>query len=141
LLDQGVHQTEGTIGRPGLTDIASAAKQPTVRARAYRALLDGKMDWPAGRQWKWTDKMWCKGHFEPILEERAIQASHPFPKLLAQAVEDRPLHVRRVAAEALIRNLHAAGSDEQQLATRLAGDSHASVAERGRFVLAQFGNV
>ena len=126
---------------PWLLDIASAATQPTVRARAYRALLDGKMAWPVGRRWKWTDKKWCKGHFEPILEERVIQASQPFRKLLAQAVEDRPLHVRRVAAEALIRNLHAAGSDEQQLATRLAGDSHASVAERGRFVLAQFGNV
>jgi len=37
-----------------LPEIASNAIQPSVRAKAYKSLLDGKMVWLAGRKWEWT---------------------------------------------------------------------------------------
>lgn len=124
-----------------LCEIASKAIQPSVRAKAYRCLLEKKMVWFAGRKWKWIDKQYCKGRFEPILCERAITVESSFLETLTLAVRDRSPMVRRVAGEMLIRELKLIGAESTNLAELLASDSSPSVAERGRFALDRLGNL
>lgn len=119
---------------PFLGEIAKKAIQPSVRAKSYRCLLEGKMVWCAGRHWEWTDKRYCKGHFKPILCERHLVFTSPFLETLKLAAIDRSSIVRRVAGEMLIRELE--NLDESLvLAQLLASDSSPSVAERGKFAL------
>jgi len=61
-----------------LEEFAIKAIQPSVRAKSYRCLLEGKMVWFAGRKWVWTDKRYCVGHFEPILCERKLLVTSHF---------------------------------------------------------------
>lgn len=123
-----------------LGEFASAAIQPSVRAKAYRCLLEGRMVWVVGRKWKWTDLAWCKGRFEPVLGERALssQSGHFVANLRMASVDRSPL-VRRVAAELLIKHLSSIGADAPRFAEQLASDPSAYVAERGRFALARLG--
>ena len=118
-----------------LSEIAEAAIQPSVRAKAYRCQLEGRMVWVVGRKWTWTDIRWCKGRFEPILGERSVSIGSPFLEILRMALVDRSPMVRRVAGELLIRHLESVGADSFALAKRLASDPSPSVAERGRFAL------
>jgi hypothetical protein len=122
-----------------LEEIANSAIQPSVRATAYRRLLEGRMVWVVGRKWRWTDLKWCKGRFEPVTEERALSVSGDFLARLKAASGDRSALVRRVAAEFLIKELTAIGHDAVPLAERLASDRSTYVAERGRFALASLG--
>jgi hypothetical protein len=119
-----------------LEEFAEAAIQPSVRAKAFRCLLEGRMVWVVGRKWRWTDIKWCKGRFEPVVEERAIAESVDFLACLRMALMDRSALVRRVAAEFLIKELKSIGDEATNFAEQLASDPSASVAERGRFVLA-----
>lgn len=120
-----------------LGEIARKAIQPSVRAKAYRCLLEGKMVWVAGRKWRWTDVRYCKGKFEPILCDRTIFDTTPFLETLKSAAMDSSPIVRRVAGEMLIRMPEKAGAESARLAERLASDSSPSVAERGRFALSK----
>jgi hypothetical protein len=115
---------------------AAAAVQPSVRAKAYRSLLDGRVSWVVGRKWRWTDLKWCKGRFEPVIEGRAIREAPNFLGILEMALADRSALVRRVAAEFLIRQLSSIGDNAANIAERLASDPSAYVAERGRFAVA-----
>src|SRR5690606_26418259 len=59
------------LGRTSILDgkideIASLAIQPSVRAKAYRSLFEGRIVWVEGRKWKWTDIRYCKGRLEPV---------------------------------------------------------------------------
>lgn len=118
-----------------LCEIAKNAIQPHVRAKAYRCLLEKKMVWSAGRKWKWTDKQYCKGRFEPILCERSLSVEIPFTETLKLAVKDRSSIVRRVAGEMLTRELKIIGTESIQLAKLIASDSSPSVAEWGKWAL------
>ncbi|MBF6025104.1 hypothetical protein [Lysobacter niastensis] len=118
---------------------ARDAVQPTVRARAYRCLLERRVAWVVGRTWIWTELQWCKGRFEPVLEERSISVDAPFIDVLKDALEDRSSVVRRVAGELLIKQLDSMGTDAIRLANTLASDSSPCVAERGRFALEKLG--
>lgn len=118
-----------------LNDIAKKALQPSVRAKAYRCLLEGKVTWCAGREWKWIDKHYGKGLFNPILHNRALTVEAPFLETLQSASVDHSPIVRRVAGEILIRNLGRLGDAALTLAEQLASDSSRSLAERGRFIL------
>jgi hypothetical protein len=118
-----------------LPEIASNAIQPSVRAKAYKTLLDGKMVWLAGRKWEWTDMRYCKGYFKPLLCDRPLSVKSPLEETLRAASADRSAIVRRVAGDVLIRESGTIGSVALQLATVLASDSHSSVAERGNFAL------
>ena len=124
-----------------LDEIAKKAIQPSVRAKAYRCLLEKKMVWFDGRKWKWTDKQYCKGRLGPILCERAISVASPFLETLKRAVRDSSPMVRRVAGEILIQNLNLIGAESIRLAKLLASDSSPSVAERGRFALDRLGKL
>jgi len=120
-----------------LPEIASNAIQPSVRAKAYRCLLDGKMVWSSGRKWEWSDIRYCEGHFKPLLCDRPLSIKSPFEETLRAASEDRSPMVRCIAGDVLIRESGTIGSLALKLANLLASDPHPSVAERGQFALSK----
>ncbi|MFT3850891.1 MAG: hypothetical protein QM739_20205 [Propionivibrio sp.] len=128
------------VGRSSVLDahlpqIASSAIQPSVRAKAYKSLLDGKATWVAGRKWEWTDIRYCQGRFIPTLGDRPLTTKNPLEETLKAASSDRSAFVRRVAGDVLIRELETLGTSGCKLANILASDSNLSVAERGKFAL------
>ena len=128
------------LGRANILDeqlpqIASHAIQPWVRARAYRSLLEGRVTWVEGREWKWTDKRYCEGRYVPVIAERKLSVVMPVTELINAAAVDKSPIVRRIAGEFLIKNLDAMEGKSLELAGLLAGDASPSVAERGRFAL------
>lgn len=118
-----------------LPQIASSAIQPSVRAKAYKSLLDGKATWVAGRKWEWTDMRYCQGHYMPMLCDRPLTTTSPLEETLRAASSDRSAFVRRVAGDVLIRELETLGAAGFQLANILSSDGNSSVAERGKFAL------
>lgn len=116
-------------------EIAKKALQPSVRAKAYRCLLEGKITWCAGREWQWIDQRYGKRRLNPILYHRTLTVETPFLEILQSAAVDRSPIVRRVAGEILIFNLDRLGDAALALAEQLAADSSPSLAERGRFIL------
>jgi len=124
-----------------LPEIASNAIQPSVRAKAYKFLLDGKVLWLVGRKWEWTDVRYCKGYFKPMFCNRPLTVKSPLEETLKAASVDRSAIVRRVAADVLIRESGTIGSFALQMATVLASDSHPSVAERANFALKKISQI
>lgn len=122
-----------------LRDIVRDAIQPSLRARAYRCLLEGRMTWIAGYKWTWTDKRWCKGRVEPVLGERCLEAHQSVRDILRSALKDPSPLVRRIAADQLMLNKEAVGAELTVLAHSLATDPAPYVAERGRFILSGAG--
>lgn len=118
-----------------LKDIAKRAVQPSVRAKAYRSLLEGKMTWLEGRKWKWSDLRFCEGRLKPIVAERDLSIVSPFLESLKLASTDPSSIVRKVAAEMLITNLNTVGDESLAFARVFAADSSTSIAERGQFIL------
>ncbi|WP_036253331.1 hypothetical protein [Methylobacter sp. BBA5.1] len=118
-----------------LSEIAEDAIQPSVRAKAYRCLFEGKMVWFEGRKWEWTDIRYCEGRLKPVLSERNLSVTSPFLETLKKAAVDHSPMVRRVAGEMLIRELKTIGEESLKLANLLASDSSPSVSERGKFAL------
>lgn len=125
----------------GLAHIAAKAVQPAVRAQAYRALLSGKAVWVESRAWKWTDVRYCRGRATTVLGERLLAVSSDLAETVWSAANDRSSLVRRVAAEALVREMDRLGDAVLHLARRLAQDPSAAVAERGAFVLQRLSEV
>ena len=121
-----------------LSEIAENAVQPSVRAKAYRSQLEGRMVWVEGRKWEWTDIRYCKGEFKPIVAERTINMDTLFLEILNKSSSDRSPIVRRVAAEFLIREFDVLGEESLRLANLFASNKSPSVAERGRFALKRF---
>lgn len=121
-----------------LKNIAHAAVQPAVRATAYRALLAARVTWLEGREWQWTDVRYCEGRMCPVLLDRPLDNAPPLREVLLAAAADRSPIVRRVAAEALIKELRNLGSAALPLARQFAADASRPVAERGEFVLKHF---
>lgn len=118
-----------------LPEIASNAIQPSVRAKAYKSLLDGKMMWLAGREWKWIDKRFCIGGYMPLLRDRPLSVEAPLEETLRAASADRSPVVRRIAGDVVIRERGTIGALALELAAALAADHYPSVAERGQFAL------
>jgi len=118
-----------------LEELASNAAQPAVRAVACRFLLTGKANWLEGREWRWTDKRYCKGEYTPVLGERAINISQSPQTVLSTIMNDKSAYVRRLAGDYLIENRMAAGAELHPIAEKLAQDEKSSVADRGRWLL------
>ena len=118
-----------------LKNIAKNAIQPSVRAKAFRSLLEGKMTWLEGREWKWSDLRFCQGQLKPIVSERDLLVKNHFMESLKLASTDRSSLVRKVAAEILITNLNTVGVESLALARVFAADRSTSIAERGQFML------
>jgi hypothetical protein len=85
-----------------LPGLAAAAIQPSVRALAYRSLISGKAVWPTGYEWMWIDKVYGIRRRVPKLETREIQRSVPVSAIAAEAIRDKSVLVRRIAADALM---------------------------------------
>lgn len=128
------------LGRTSILDgnieqIASLAIQPSVRAKAYRSLFEGRIAWIEGRKWEWTDIRYCKGRLKPVVAERKIGVQTPLLDLLQSSAEDRSSIVRRISAEILIRELPNLGGSGRKYAEKFASDKSYAVSERGLFAL------
>lgn len=119
-----------------LSEIAESSVQPSMRAKAYRCLFEGKIVWSEGLEWKWIDKTFGVRRRVPVLKERILVVSRPFIETLKLAIVDRSPMVRRIAGEMLIKELENMDEEALTMATQLASDISESVAERGRFALA-----
>lgn len=118
-----------------LQEIASQAVQPAVRAKAYRAMLDGKMVWLEGRAWEWTDRSRFTGYRRAIHGHRLLSDHVPSAALLKAAIADPSNVVRRVVGDVLIRETEPLDGLSWELAMRLASDKHPSLSARGQFLL------
>jgi len=118
-----------------IEEIASLAIQPSVRAKAYRSLFEGRIVWIEGRKWEWTDIRYCEGRLKPIVSERKLNVRTPLIDLLKRSAEDRSSIVRRVSAEILIRELESLGVVAREFAEKFASDKSHPVSERGRFAV------
>lgn len=128
------------LGRTSILDgeveeIANSAVQPSVRAKSYRSLFEGRIVWTEGLKWVWTDIRYCEGRLKPIVGERALEVKTPLLDLLARSSEDRSSIIRRVSAEILIRNLANLGKKAKVFAEHFASDNSRAVSERGEFAL------
>lgn len=119
-----------------LAEIAELSVQPSLRAKAYRCLLESKFVWVEGITWQWVDKAYGIQRRIPVLNEREISTTNPFIEYLKMATIDRSPMVRRIAGEMLIKQLGHIGEEAFKLAEVLASDTSISVAERGRYALA-----
>ena len=118
-----------------IEEIAKYAIQPSVRAKAYRSLFEGRIVWNEGRRWVWTDIRYCEGSLETIVGERKLEIDTPLINLLKMSSEDSSSIIRRVSAEILIRNFGNLGSKVRDFAERFDSDNSHTVSERGEFVL------
>lgn len=119
-----------------LAEIAESSVQPSLRAKAYRCQFEEKFVWAEGLAWEWTDKVYGIKRRVPVLKERVIYIKRPFLENLRMATIDRSPMVRRIAGEMLIKELDSIGDEALRLAKILASDTSPSVAERGRYALA-----
>lgn len=118
-----------------IEEIASLAVQPSVRAKAYRSLFEGRIVWMEGRRWEWTDKRYCEGRLKPIVAERKLDTNIDLLDLLKKSSYDHSSIVRRVSAEILIRELDDLGPLARDFAEKFASDKSHPVSERGNFAL------
>ncbi|HMW70593.1 MAG TPA: hypothetical protein PKD17_02165 [Cellvibrionaceae bacterium] len=118
-----------------IEEIANFAIQPSVRAKAYRSLFEGRIVWIEGRKWEWTDIRYCVGRLKPIFAERKLDIKTPLIDLLKLSSDDPSSIVRRVSAEILIRELGKLDSVARILAEKFASDKSYPVSERGEFAL------
>lgn len=118
-----------------LMQIAEEAVQPVVRAVAHRTLLAGKAVWVDGHSWRWIDIRYGRKRLDHMFAERPLQEVPAFLDVLNAAAADRSPIVRRIAAQALVREMGHLGEAVLPLVRRLAEDASPSVAERGEFIL------
>ena len=116
-----------------LLAIAQSAVIPSLRAMAYRCLLEKKVRWRTG-----SNLIVSKGYYRNIIvescyESRDISVITPLIELLHLGLKDKSSIVRRVIAQAVIRELDPLEKDAQFFITKLIGDSAPSVRERGQF--------
>lgn len=116
-----------------LPALAREALIPSVRAAALRSLIEARAAWPVGFGTKWIDKSHGLSRRVRIFEERPIARPLPLEELAALAAADRAAPVRRIAAEALVRN-HASLANADGLVAMLLGDRSPSIRERAGFV-------
>lgn len=118
-----------------LSVIARSAKQPSVRARAYRMLFQEYATWVDRWRWRWIDKSLGVRVKEPNLAKRPISIEIDTASMLNQALADHSVSVRRVAGDALISKREELADTAKRLAVQLAHDKYPSMVERGKFLL------
>jgi len=128
------------LGRTPILDgniekIASLAIQPSVRAKAYRSLYEGRIRWIEGRKWEWTDIRYCEGRLKPIVSERKIDVHIALIDLVKRSAKDRSSIVRRISAEILIQEIETLDVIAREYAEKFASDKSDAVSERGLFAL------
>ncbi len=117
-----------------LERIAHEATQPSVRAVALHALIDGKAEWPSGTAWQWIDKSMGLRRRVTVFDHRPLTVTPARKALIARGVSDRSAAVRRVALAGVIRHLPGT-AEARAFAIPLVTDRSLSVRERAEFVL------
>ena len=117
-----------------LIELARHARQPSVRALAYRCLISGKADWIVGSEWMWIDKVYFLRRRVPKLGTRSIERDAPVADLVREAARDKSAIVRKVAADALIAK-QCRLPDQEGFVAQLAKDKSAAVRSRADFLL------
>ncbi len=117
-----------------LPALARQAVQPAVRALALKSLLDGRVSWPVGFEWKWIDKTYGLRRREPAFASRPIQHGEWLEDLIVQGLADRSPVVRRVAADALCEHRRKVPQAEH-LIVGLAKDRNPSLRERASYMM------
>ncbi len=117
-----------------LPNLARAAVQPSVRATALKCLIDRKVSWPVGHEWRWIDKTYGWRQRILLLDSRPLVVDQDVDTLIRQGLADRSAVVRRVAADALVEHRSSVrGVDE--LIARMAADRSPSVRERADYMV------
>lgn len=120
-----------------LEKLAFTAVQPSVRAVALGALIDGRAEWPSGTAWRWIDKSMGVRRRETVFDHRPLATTSPRHALIQRGISDRSAAVRKVALTGIIR--HLLGTAESRvLAAPLESDRSPSVREKAQFIL-QYG--
>jgi len=134
------------LGRTAILDgkideIARFAIQPSLRAKAYRSLFEGKVTWIEGRENIWMDIRYCKKKVIPIVSERKVNVQISRLELLKSSAKDPSSVVRRVSADVLIQDMENLGDIAIHLAIKFLSDKSEAVAERGRFAVKKLENL
>ena len=116
-----------------LLAIAQSAVVPSLRAMAFRCLLEKKVRWRTGSSLTVSKNYYHNTIVEPCYESRELSVITPLVELLHLGLKDKSSIVRRVIAQAVIRELDTLGKDAQFFITKLIDDSAPSVRERGQF--------
>lgn len=117
-----------------LPRIARSAAQPSIRAIAAQALIDGITTWPDGWEWRWIDKSMGNRRREPRLGRRNFQPTVPRQELIEACARDRAATVRKIALASLIR-YDLVSPEARRIATALVDDPSRAVRERAAFIL------
>jgi len=117
-----------------LHQIAMQAVQPSVRAVALDALINGKAKWLSGFAWQWIDKSHGMRRRVPVFAHRTLSVSFSKIELIARGVRDRSAVVRRTALTGVICYLPTT-EEGQNYAAMLLEDRSPSVRERAEFIL------
>lgn len=119
---------------PYLERIARDAIQPSVRAAALNALINGRAEWPAGWEWQWIDKPMGLRRRVAVFDHRPLTVAPAREMLFALGVCDRSAAVRKIALTGVIRYL---GSmpEAREIAAQLVADRSPAVRERAAFIL------
>lgn len=122
--------SRGPMLDAALDPLARTAIQPAIRAVAFRALIAGEANWPAGYRLDPADKRFGRLRWLRHIARRPL-ANPPDPDApMRLALADRSALVRRVGADALIRRRHAV-PDLPALAARLEAERNPSLRARG----------
>jgi hypothetical protein len=117
-----------------LIHIAANSIQPSVRAVAIQALIDGYVRWPVGFDWQWIDKPMGKRHRIKKFDKRPITVETVQNKTVALGISDRSPAVRSVTMSAIIRN-RGAIEETLQIARHMINDSCRSVREKAQYLI------
>lgn len=117
-----------------LQRLSREAVQPSVRAVALKALIDGKAEWPTGTAWQWVDKSLELRRRVQIFDRRPLSVTASRNAFIEQGISDPSAAVRRVALNGIVRYL--LGTEEASaMAARLLQDRSPSVRELAEFIL------
>jgi hypothetical protein len=117
-----------------LPELARGAVQPSVRANALKCLIDRKVSWPIGHDWKWIDKAYNLRQRIVLTDSRPIVPDQAPEVFIRMGLDDRSAVVRRVAADAVIEN-RTTLSDVDVLVARMAADRSPAIRERADYMI------
>lgn len=117
-----------------LEQLASNAVQPSVRAVALGALIDGKVYWPSGSVWRWIDKPMGLRRRQAIFDHRVVAIAQPVRALIERGLRDKSAVVRRVALNGIMGHMLGT-ADARALAAPFMSDRSSSVREKATYIL------
>lgn len=117
-----------------VADLARTATNPAVRAAAFAALLNHRIEWPVGYTIQWTDRVYNQGRRVRKMDGRAFDHDIPQGRLIEMGLADRSPLVRRLAADAFTASPEAP-SDPAALVARMLLDRSPAVRMRADYMV------